>query len=204
MRVSDARMPSFSCLPITRPGVPASTTNAVISGRPPSRFPVRAVKTIVPAYPPLVQYIFAPLTTKCAPSRTAVVRMPCASEPAPGSVSPNAPIICPDASFGARQALLLLGAEGEDRERAERHVRGHGERRRRAVARELLDDDRLRGCPSPRRRTPRGTARRETESAICFSVSAGNSQDLSIPRAGDDVLDEPADVSRIMWWWSWR
>ena len=62
--------------------------------------PVAAVKTIVPAWEPFVQYIFAPLTTHSGPSRTAVVFVACASEPASGSVRPNAPIISPLASFG--------------------------------------------------------------------------------------------------------
>ena len=52
------------------------------------------------AMPPLVIHSLLPLSTQSSPSRTAVVLMIAASEPAPGSVRQKAAIISPVASFG--------------------------------------------------------------------------------------------------------
>jgi hypothetical protein len=41
---------------------------------------------------PLVMNVLAPLITYSSPSRTAVVRIPATSDPAPGSVIPRQPI----------------------------------------------------------------------------------------------------------------
>ena len=49
---------------------------------------------------PLVMKVFWPLITQASPSRTAVVRVAPASEPAPGSVRPKAPRPWPLASGG--------------------------------------------------------------------------------------------------------
>src|SRR3954447_3265388 len=51
------------------------------------------------AWPPLVMKHFWPLRTYLSPLRTARVRMPLTSEPAPGSVRQN------DASFGASVSM---------------------------------------------------------------------------------------------------
>ena len=47
---------------------------------------------------------FWPSMTQSSPSRRAVVRVPPASEPAIGSVSPYAPSIAPDASGGRNRS----------------------------------------------------------------------------------------------------
>jgi hypothetical protein len=44
---------------------------------------------------PLVMNVLEPLITYSSPSRTARVRMPATSEPAPGSVMPSEEIISP-------------------------------------------------------------------------------------------------------------
>ena len=55
------------------------------------------------AYVPFVMNVFDPFSTH-PPSRfTAVVRMPPASEPEPGSVNPHAPSHSPLASFGIQR-----------------------------------------------------------------------------------------------------
>ena len=65
---------------------------AVISASPLSVSPVFAVTTYVPAWPALVMKRLAPSRTHVPSSgpssKRAVVRVPPASEPAPGSVSP--------------------------------------------------------------------------------------------------------------------
>ena len=53
--------------------------------------PVLAVITYVPACPAFVMKRFAPSSTQESPSSRAVVLVPPASEPAPGSESANAP-----------------------------------------------------------------------------------------------------------------
>ncbi len=74
-----------------------------ISGRPSGLRPVTAVTVTRPvmSVPELVMKHFEPLITHSSPSRTAVVRVPPASEPAPGSVRPNAPRTSPAHSRGS-------------------------------------------------------------------------------------------------------
>ena len=60
--------------------------------------PVTAATPTTPVIdvPELVMNTFVPSITHSPPSRRALVRMaPATSEPPPGSVSPNAPSICP-------------------------------------------------------------------------------------------------------------
>ena len=95
--VEEARTPNlFSFLPMENPGVPVSTMNELIFFLP-SFTDVTAVKTAILQYSALVMKRLLPLTTYSFPSRTAVVSVPPASEPALGSVSPNAPRASPDA-----------------------------------------------------------------------------------------------------------
>jgi len=61
---------------------------------------VTAMATQTPAEWPLVVKVFAPFSTQLSPRRSAVVRVPPASEPAPGSVSDHAPSIFPAVSCG--------------------------------------------------------------------------------------------------------
>ena len=81
-----------SSRPTLKPGVPAGTMKALISGEPSSRLPVRAVTMYVPAWPALVMKRLRPLMTQEPPSGPsswrAVVRVPPESEPASGSVRP--------------------------------------------------------------------------------------------------------------------
>ena len=121
--------------------MPFGTTTFEIS---PS--PVRAVIVTheVMSVPAFVMKIFEPSTTQLAVVEPAVVRVAPASEPAPGSVSPNAASFRPEARSGSQRALLLLVAEEEDRHRPERGVRGDGDRDGRVDPRQLLDRDRVR------------------------------------------------------------
>ena len=101
--MSDERTPSLSSfLPERKPGVPRSTTNAEMPFLPAARS-VTAMTTAVSAIRPLVMKFFEPLSTQCRPSRTAVVRMPPASEPEPGSVRPQQPTFSPRASGGRKR-----------------------------------------------------------------------------------------------------
>ena len=101
--VSDERTPSLSSLrPDRKPGVPRSTTIAEMPFLPAARS-VTVSTTAVSAMPPLVMKFFDPLISQCWPSRTAVVRMPPASEPEPGSVSPQQPTFSPFASGGRKR-----------------------------------------------------------------------------------------------------
>ena len=78
---------------------------AEISFLPASVVPVTAVTVTSPvtSVPELVMNALVPLMTHSLPSSDslAVVVVPPASEPAPGSVSPNAPIIEPEHSRGS-------------------------------------------------------------------------------------------------------
>jgi hypothetical protein len=67
-----------------------------------SSSPVFAVMVTNPemSVPELVMNCFAPLITHSPSSSFAVVRTLPASEPASGSVSPNAPSVSPDVSLG--------------------------------------------------------------------------------------------------------
>ncbi len=53
---------------------------------------------------PLVMNVLAPLTIQASPSLAAVVRMPCRSLPAPGSVMAIAPMRSPAAIGGSQRA----------------------------------------------------------------------------------------------------
>ncbi len=65
--------------------------------------PVTAVTVTnwVRSVPELVMNCLLPLMTHCPSSRRAVVRVPPASLPAPGSVSPKAASACPEARRGS-------------------------------------------------------------------------------------------------------
>ena len=82
------------------PAVPAGTMIEEISLRPSAVSPVTAVTVtnVVMSVPELVMNDLVPLMTHSSPSSRAVVSVPPASEPAPGSVSPNAPSASPEHS----------------------------------------------------------------------------------------------------------
>ncbi len=88
-----------SSRPTLNPGVSAGTMKALISAAPSSRVPVRAVTMYVPACPAFVMNRLPPSMTHVPPSGPsswrAVVRVPPESLPAPGSVSPYAPMTLP-------------------------------------------------------------------------------------------------------------
>ena len=135
-----------------------------------------------------------------AVAQLAVVRVAPASEPASGSVRPNAASRAPRGEGGEPVLLLLLGAEQEDRHRPERGVRGDGDRDGRVDARELLDRDRIaRGCRRPRRRAPRGTgspsarARPSPRRARRGSGSRGRSPRRRARRARGERADGVAE-----------
>ena len=90
--------PIFSSMrPMLKPGVPASTMKALIWPDSASRS-VRAVTMYVSATPALVMNRLDPFTTQQSASRSARVRVPRESLPAPGSVRPYAPSFSPEAS----------------------------------------------------------------------------------------------------------
>ncbi len=89
--------------------------------------------------PELVMNALVPLITHSPSSSRAVVRVAPASEPPPGSVSPNAPSACPRAQPRQPLLLLLLGAEAVDRHRAERDPGLQRDRDRRVDPGQLLD-----------------------------------------------------------------
>ncbi len=93
--------------------------------------------------PALVMNCFVPLIVHSPSASVARVRTLPASEPASGSVSPNAPRISPAVSLRHPLLLLLLGPEQVDRLRPERRVRAQRDRDRRVHAGELLDRDRV-------------------------------------------------------------
>ena len=108
--------------------------------------------TAVSATPPLVMKVFEPFRTQWSPSRTAVVVVPPASEPALFSVSPQQPDLL--ALGQGREVLLLLrlAAGEEDVAGAEAVVGGDREGHARVHPRQLLHDDRVvegRRGPSP-------------------------------------------------------
>ena len=72
-----------------------------------SSSPVRAVSVTphVMSVPALVMNIFEPLTIQLPSRCSAVVSVLPASEPAPGSVSPNAASFAPDASSGSQRCF---------------------------------------------------------------------------------------------------
>ena len=102
--MSEAHQPTLEYPGCTvNPGVPDGTMMDEISLRPSGRIPVTAVTvtSVVMSVPELVMNAFEPLTTQWSPSRTARVAVPPASEPKPGSVSPNAASASPVHSFGS-------------------------------------------------------------------------------------------------------
>ena len=80
---------------------------AEISGRPSSPVPVRAVTvtTEVMSVPELVMNAFAPSTTHCAVSSTALVRVAPASLPASGSVRPKPASARPATRSGRKRSF---------------------------------------------------------------------------------------------------
>ena len=54
---------------------------------------------------PLVMKVLDPVSTQSSPSRRAVVRSPCRSEPAPGSVIAIAVIISPRTNGGSHRSF---------------------------------------------------------------------------------------------------
>jgi len=89
------------------PGVPLGTMIVEISLRPSGFSPVTAVTVTKPvmSVPELVMNALLPSITHSSPSSRAVVRVPPASDPAPGSVRPNAPSISPRTSCGSHCAF---------------------------------------------------------------------------------------------------
>ena len=94
--------------------------------------------------------VLAPLSTQQSPSRTALVRVPAASEPASGSVSDQQPIHSPEASLGMYFRFCsslpgFINVVG-----AERSVRGDDDADRAIHARKLFDDDGVLDVAEPR------------------------------------------------------
>ncbi len=102
-RVSEARQPSL-CIgaEISYPGVPFAITMFDTSSSPVQAVIVTHALMSVPA---LVMKIFEPLTSHRPSRSSALVRVAPASEPAPGSVRPNAASASPEASCGSHSCF---------------------------------------------------------------------------------------------------
>ena len=100
-RVSRPRQPMPRILgPIVKPGVSFSTTSVAYPGGPPPSASVRA-NNVTPndmSVPAFEMKVLRPLISQPPSRRSARVRIPRASEPASGSVSPNAPRARPSAN----------------------------------------------------------------------------------------------------------
>ncbi len=105
--------------------------------------PVRAVTvtTEVRSVPELVMNDLAPLTTHWSPSRVARVRVAPASEPAPGSVSPNAASARPATRSGRKRSFCSWLPIAEDRVDPEADAGAQRDAHRLVDAAELLDGD---------------------------------------------------------------
>ena len=98
----------------------------------------------------------APSITQLSPSSRARVRVAPASDPASGSVSPNAASARPATRSGSQRSFCSLGAEGQDRVDAEPHAGRQRDADRLVDPAELLDGDAQAGEVARRtRRTPR-------------------------------------------------
>ncbi len=126
-----------------KPGVPLGTMIVLISGLPLSRVPVRAVTVtrLVMSEPELVMNCLAPSTTHSPFSRTALVRVAPASEPAPGSVRPKPASALAGDQVRQPGLALLVGAVLEDRVDAEADRGLEGDPDRLVDAADLLDRD---------------------------------------------------------------
>ena len=141
--MSDAAQPTLEYFSETvRPGVPAGTTIAEISLRPP-RSPVTAVTVMrsVIAVPELVMKLFAPLITHSPPSSRAVVRVAPASEPPAGLGEPECAERLSRGEPGKPTRLLRRRPEPGDRHGAQRDGRLQGDRHRGVDAGEFLQRD---------------------------------------------------------------
>ena len=88
---------------ISKPGVSASTTNALMP-RAPGASSVRAKTTYWCAMPPLEIQVFSPSSTYASPSSRAAHAIAATSDPASGSDSANAAIVRPLATSGRKRA----------------------------------------------------------------------------------------------------
>jgi hypothetical protein len=101
--VSFALSPTFcSRRPRSNPGVPRSTAIRLTPCAP-SSGAVLATTTTRSACSPLVMKVFCPLSMYESPSRTAVVRTPARSLPAPGSLIAIAVISSPEQKPGSHR-----------------------------------------------------------------------------------------------------
>ena len=94
--------------------------------------------------PALVMNIFAPSITQLPSRSSAVVAVDPASEPAPGSVSPNAASRLPDARSGSHSCFCSSEPNRKIGIVPERGVGGDRDRHRRVDPGQLLDRDRVR------------------------------------------------------------
>ena len=141
--VDDELRPSFSSSRVTSTWSP-SRTNAETPAAPGFAASVRAKSRIVPPKPPFVIHCFVPVIVQPSPSGSAAVRSEAASEPASGSVSANAPIFSPRASERHEPRSLLVGAEGEDRQRDGARVHRDRDADPRVAPRQLLEHEDVR------------------------------------------------------------
>ena len=120
------------------PGASAGTMNVLISPSPVSAVTVQQAVISVPA---LVMNIFAPSIRQPPSAGVARVRVAPASDPASGSVSPNAARARPDARSGTQRSRCSGVAEEDDRHRPEARVRRDRDGHRGVNPRQLLDGD---------------------------------------------------------------
>ena len=140
--VSEARMPSlFSFLPGRKPAIPFSRTKAeTLRWRGPSGSVTAKTTQTSPTLPWVVK-VLAPLSTQPPSTFSARVRVPAASEPAPGSVRLQAPIFSPLRQRHHPAAPLFVAAELEDVVGAQGVVGGDADADRGVDPGDLGDDE---------------------------------------------------------------
>ncbi len=104
--VSCALRPTLSRLrPRSKPAMPRSTTSSDVPYAAFASGSVLATTMTRSELMPLVMNVFWPLRTQSSPSRTAVVRIPWRSEPAPGSDIAMAVMISPEQKPGSQRCF---------------------------------------------------------------------------------------------------
>ena len=135
--------PSFSSSRVIRT-CSASSTKQETPRAPAVSGSVRAKSRNVPARDPFVIHCLEPFSTQSSPSDTALVRSEPASEPAPGSVSANAPSCSPRASGGTKRARCSSVPNARIGSVVGARVDGDGDADARIRARELLEHEDVR------------------------------------------------------------
>ena len=132
--------PSFSSSRVTSTSLP-STRNALTPRVPAVDASVRAKTRNVPAWLPFVIHCFEPLSLQPSPSAHSRRAQRSRVRPRVGLGEREGPDHAAGSEVGNEPPLLLVGAEGEDRERGGARVHGDGDADARIRAGELLQHE---------------------------------------------------------------